>query len=53
MLDSFKSGAKAMSLSDAEFRVLRETIATRGTVRMALLPLTMFGWAVIAKVASK
>ncbi len=37
-----------MSLSDAEFRVLRETIATRGTVRMALLPLTMFGWAVIA-----
>jgi hypothetical protein len=33
-----------MSLSEAEFTVLRQTIATRGTVRMALLPLTMVGW---------
>lgn len=37
-----------MSLTEVEFRVLRETIAARGTVRMALLPLTVFGWALIA-----
>jgi hypothetical protein len=37
-----------MTLSDTEFRVLRETIAARGTTRMALLPLTMIGWALIA-----
>ena len=35
-----------MSLTEIEFRVLRETIALRGTVRMALLPLTLIGWAV-------
>ena len=34
-----------MSLTDLEFRILRETIAARGTVRMALLPATMLGWA--------
>jgi hypothetical protein len=33
-----------MSLSESEFVVLRQTIATRGTVRMALLPLTILGW---------
>lgn len=37
-----------MSLTDTEFAVLRNTIATRGTVRMALLPLTIFGWAVLS-----
>ena len=37
-----------MSLSDSEFRSLRQTIALRGTVRMALLPFTMFGWALVA-----
>lgn len=33
-----------MSLSESEFVVLRQTIATRGTVRMALLPVTLIGW---------
>ena len=33
------------SLRDAEFRVLRETIAWRGTVRMALVPIVLIGWA--------
>ena len=33
-----------MSPSQSEFTVLRQTIATRGTVRMALLPLTVIGW---------
>jgi len=37
-----------MSLSDTEFAVLRSTIATRGTIRMALLPLTITGWAMLA-----
>jgi hypothetical protein len=32
---------------DDEFRVIRETIATRGTVRMALVPAALFGWAVL------
>jgi hypothetical protein len=37
-----------MSQRDLEFRILRETIATRGTVRMALFPLTIVTWAVMA-----
>ena len=37
-----------MSLSESEFAVLRSTIATRGTVRMAVLPLTVIGWALLA-----
>lgn len=37
-----------MSLRDDEFRVLRQTIAVRGTVRMVLVPLTLFGWALLA-----
>jgi hypothetical protein len=37
-----------MSLTDSEFLVLRQTIATRGTVRMALLPLTVVAWAAVA-----
>jgi hypothetical protein len=36
-----------MSLRDDEFRVIRETIATRGTVRMALVPAAVFAWAVL------
>lgn len=31
--------------SDAEFLVLRQTIASRGTVRMVLAPVTFFSWA--------
>jgi hypothetical protein len=37
-----------MSLRESEFTVLRATIATRGTVRMALLPAVMIGWASLA-----
>src|SRR5688572_20003440 len=33
-----------MSPNQSEFTVLRQTIATRGTVRMALLPVTVIGW---------
>jgi hypothetical protein len=36
-----------MSHGLSEFSVLRQTIATRGTVRMALLPVTLIGWAAI------
>ena len=36
-----------MSSTRSEFTVLRQTIATRGTVRMALLPVTVIGWAAI------
>ena len=36
-----------MSPSQSEFTVLRQTIATRGTVRMALLPVTVIGWTAI------
>ena len=36
--------------SEAEYAVLRQTIALRGTARMALLPLVMMGWAALALV---
>ena len=36
-----------MSPSLSEFTVLRQTIAVRGTVRMALLPVTVIGWTAI------
>ena len=36
-----------MSLTDAEYTVLRQTIATRGTVRMVLLPITLLGWSAL------
>jgi hypothetical protein len=39
-----------MSLTETEFAVLRSTIATRGTVRMALLPLTIVSWAALTAV---
>jgi hypothetical protein len=34
-------------LTSAEFVVLRQTIAMRGTARMALIPVTLLGWAVL------
>lgn len=37
-----------MSLTDSEYAALRQTIATRGTVRIALLPLTMVAWSAAA-----
>ena len=33
-----------MDLTASEFSVLRHTISTRGTVRIILLPVTLFGW---------
>jgi hypothetical protein len=39
-----------MSLSDTEFAVLRSTIATRGTVRMALVPFILVCWAALAAI---
>ena len=33
-----------MSHTQSEFTVLRQTINVRGTVRMALLPVTLIGW---------
>jgi hypothetical protein len=33
------------ALSHAEYSALRQTIASRGTVRMVLVPLTLLGWA--------
>lgn len=37
-----------MSLPEAEFAILRHTIAARGTVRMILFPVTLLGWAALA-----
>lgn len=37
-----------MSLSDSEFTALRATIASRGTVRMVLLPVVVIAWASLA-----
>ena len=37
-----------MSLHEHEFRVLRQTIASRGTLRMALVPPVIAAWAVVA-----
>jgi hypothetical protein len=39
-----------MSLTEHEFAVLRTTIATRGTVRMSLLPLTIVSWVLVTTV---
>ena len=36
-----------MTPRDTEFRVLRETIAWRGTVRMALVPVTVAAWGLV------
>lgn len=37
-----------MSLTEAEFTVLRQTIARRGTARMVLFPATLIAWAALA-----
>lgn len=37
-----------MALTDTEFAVLRQTIASRGTTRMVLLPVTLIAWAIAA-----
>jgi len=33
-----------VSVPDSEYLVLRQTIATRGTVRMVMVPVTIVGW---------
>src|SRR5688572_25787520 len=35
-------------LAETEFAVLRQTIAARGTIRMALVPVTFIGWGALA-----
>jgi hypothetical protein len=37
-----------VSLSEQEFAVLRRTIASRGTTRMVLLPVTLIGWSALS-----
>jgi hypothetical protein len=37
-----------MSLLESEFSILRQTIASRGTTRVVLLPVTLLGWAALA-----
>jgi hypothetical protein len=37
-------------MTEAEFGVLRQTIATRGTIRIVLMPATFFTWAAVALV---
>ena len=38
-------------LAESEFTVLRQTIASRGTTRMVLLPVTFLGWASLTTVS--
>ena len=37
-----------MSLSETEFAILRQTIASRGTTRVVLLLVTLLGWAALS-----
>jgi hypothetical protein len=37
-----------MNLTESEYTALRHTIASRGTARMTLLPVTIIGWALVA-----
>jgi hypothetical protein len=37
-----------MSLTESEYTALRQTISSRGTARMALVPVTFIGWAIVA-----
>src|SRR5262245_25557131 len=37
-----------MNLTESEYSALRHTIASRGTARMILLPVTLIGWALVA-----
>ena len=36
-----------MGLTESEFTVLRQTISSRGTARIILLPVTILGWGAI------
>jgi hypothetical protein len=46
-VDDGKIEERAVSLSDSEYSALRQTIASRGTTRMVLLPVTLIGWAAL------
>ena len=37
-----------MTLPESEFTILRQTISSRGTARVVLLPVTLLGWAALA-----
>jgi hypothetical protein len=37
-----------MTLPESEFTILRQTISSRGTTRIVLLPVTLLGWAALA-----
>jgi hypothetical protein len=37
-----------MTLSESEFTILRQTISSRGTTRIVLLPVTLLGWSALA-----
>jgi hypothetical protein len=37
-----------VSLSETEYAALRQTIASRGTTRMVLLPVTLIGWSALS-----
>jgi hypothetical protein len=50
LLGLSKTDAMRMSLTEAEFTVLRQTIAARGTTRIVLLPVTVLAWAALATV---
>ena len=39
-----------VSMTESEFATLRQTIATRGTVRIVLLPVTFLGWSMLVTV---
>src|SRR5882672_6397334 len=36
-----------MGLTESEFAILRQTIATRGSTRIVLFPVTLIGWSAI------
>jgi len=46
--DNFEKGTARMSLAEMEYAALRQTIASRGTARMTLVPVTIIGWALVA-----
>jgi hypothetical protein len=48
VLGHSNNGAMRMSPTDSEYMALRRTIATRGTVRILLVPLTLGAWSALA-----
>jgi len=50
MLGLSKKGATVVNLPEAEYTVLRQTIASRGTARLVLLPIVIVAWAALALV---